>query len=85
MLVVSRKESESIRIEPVEGLDPKLTLAEVFADKPVVVTVMHIGRRVRLVIDAPAALKIWRDPRAASDTAAEPGSNVFARRAGEGV
>ena len=83
MLVVSRKESESIRIEPAEGLDPALTLAEVFAAKPIVVTVMHIGRRVRLVIDAPVALKIWRGPRAAADiasTAAEP-----ARRAGEGV
>lgn len=26
MLVVSRKENEWIRIEPIEGLDPKLTL-----------------------------------------------------------
>ena len=29
MLVVSRKENEWIRIEPMEGLDPKLTLRDV--------------------------------------------------------
>jgi sRNA-binding carbon storage regulator CsrA len=66
MLVVSRKENECIRIEPIEGLDPALTLRDVFADGAVVVRVMHIGRRVRLVIDAPRALKIWRGPRAAT-------------------
>ena len=97
MLVVSRKESESIRIEPIEGLDPKLTLAEVFADRPIVVTVMHVGKRVRLVIDAPVALKIWRGPRADSHTgstaAGPPAPEAFtpsepagvARRVGEGV
>lgn len=68
MLVVSRKENEWIRIEPIAGLDPKLTLRDVFADGPIIVKVMHVGRRVRLVIDAPPALKIWRD----SITAAEP-------------
>jgi sRNA-binding carbon storage regulator CsrA len=67
MLVVSRKENEWIRIEPVEGLDPELTLRELFADGPIVVRVMHIGRRVRLVIEAPRALKIWRGSRAGAD------------------
>ena len=66
MLVVSRKENECIRIEPVEGLDPALTLREIFADGPIVVSVVHIGSRVRLVIDAPRALKIWRGSRAAT-------------------
>ena len=61
MLVVSRKENEWIRIEPIEGFDPNLTLRDVFADGPIIVKVMHVGRRVRLVIDAPPALKIWRD------------------------
>lgn len=64
MLVVSRKENEWIKIEPIEGLDPNLTLREVFTDGAVVVRVVHVGRRVRLVIDAPAALKIWRGPQA---------------------
>jgi len=34
MLVVSRKENEWIRIEPIEGLDPSLTLRDVFAVPP---------------------------------------------------
>jgi sRNA-binding carbon storage regulator CsrA len=65
MLVVSRKKNEWIRIEPIEGLDPKLTLRDVFADRPIIVKVMHVGRRVRLIIDAPPALKIWRASPAA--------------------
>jgi sRNA-binding carbon storage regulator CsrA len=67
MLVVSRKENEWIRIEPIEGLDPQLTLRDVFADGPIIVKVMHVGRRVRLVIDAPPALKIWRGAPATPD------------------
>lgn len=65
MLIVSRKDKEWIRIEPIDGLDPKLTLRDVFADGPIIVKVMHVGRRVRLVIDAPPALKIWRGSPAA--------------------
>jgi len=61
MLVVSRKENESIRIEPLEGIDPNLTLSELFAQGPITLTLAHVGpRRVRLVIDAPRALKIMR-------------------------
>jgi sRNA-binding carbon storage regulator CsrA len=61
MLVVSRKENESIQIEPLEGVDPSLTLREVFAHGPIRLTLRHVGpRRVRIVIDAPAVLKIMR-------------------------
>jgi sRNA-binding carbon storage regulator CsrA len=61
MLVVSRKENESIKIEPLEGVDPSLTLREVFAQGPILLTLRHVGpRRVRIVIDAPAVLKIMR-------------------------
>ena len=61
MLVVSRKENESIRIEPVEGIDPSLTLREAFANGSIVVTLQHVGtRRVRLLIEAPIALRIIR-------------------------
>jgi sRNA-binding carbon storage regulator CsrA len=64
MLVISRKVQESIRIEPAVGLDPLLTLREVFQDRPIIFTLVHVGhRRVRLMIDAPAPLKVWRsDP-----------------------
>ena len=72
MLVVSRKENESIRIEPIEGIDPSLTLREAFAQGPIVVKLTHVGmRRVRLLIEAPTALKIIRgDSSAQGDDAA---------------
>lgn len=60
MLVVSRKENESIAIEPVDGLDLKLTLGEVFARGPILVRIVRCGSRTRLAIDAPAVLKILR-------------------------
>ena len=62
MLVISRKENESIRIEPAPGIDPALTLLEAFQSGVIVVTLMRVGaRRVRLVIEAPAALKVMRE------------------------
>ena len=61
MLVISRRTQESIRIEPAAGLDPSLTLREVFQNRPIVFTLVHVGqRRVRVMIDAPAPLKVWR-------------------------
>ena len=69
MLVISRKAQESIRIEPAAGLDPSLTLREVFQSGPILLKLVHIGqRRVRLVIDAPTPLRVWRgEPRLAED------------------
>ena len=61
MLVLSRKENESIKIEPLAGVDLSLTLREVFAQGPILLTLRHVGpRRVRIVIEAPSALKILR-------------------------
>jgi sRNA-binding carbon storage regulator CsrA len=68
VLVVSRKENESIRIEPLDGVDLNLTLREVFAQGPIVLTLTHISsRRVRILIEAPSALKIMRGEIAAAD------------------
>ena len=62
MLVLTRKPDESLIIEPAQGVDPTLTLAELFAAGPLVVKVLEInGHQVRLGIDAPAALAIVRD------------------------
>jgi sRNA-binding carbon storage regulator CsrA len=73
MLDVSRKENESIKIEPVDGIDPSLTLREAFANGSIVVTLQHVGtRRVRLLIEAPTALRVIRSasaPAAGGDTA----------------
>jgi sRNA-binding carbon storage regulator CsrA len=61
MLVVSRKENESIKIEPLDGIDPSMTLREAFAHGPIVLTLKHVGsRRVRIVVEAPGALRIKR-------------------------
>jgi sRNA-binding carbon storage regulator CsrA len=61
VLVVSRKENESIKIEPIDGVDPSLTLQELFAQGPIVLTLKHVGaRRVRIVVEAPVALRIKR-------------------------
>ncbi len=77
MLVISRKENESIRIEPAEGLDPSLTLEEAFRRGPIVVKLVRIGgRRVRLVIEAPPPLKVWREAEPVSGSAtASPGKH----------
>ena len=86
MLVVSRKQNESIRIEPVDGLDPSLTLREAFASGAIIVRLQHVGhKRVRLVIDAPPALKIMRSEVPSVDRAtgadAEHGSPQAVPRA----
>jgi sRNA-binding carbon storage regulator CsrA len=74
MLVISRKEHESIRIEPVEGLDPSMTLREAFARGAILVKLVHIGhRRVRLAIEAPPTLHVRRSG-ASGETQAAPGS-----------
>lgn len=62
MLVISRKENQSIRIEPSPGVDPAMTLLEAFEQGAIVVKLMRVGaRRVRLVIEAPRALRVSRD------------------------
>lgn len=78
MLVISRKETESIRIEPIDGIDPSLTLREAFRHGPIIVTLVRVGgRRARLAVNAPALLKIWRgmggDTAAVDDGVHAPG------------
>jgi len=50
MLVLSRRADESIVIQPAEGADASMTLAELFAT----------GRRVKMGIEAPEQLAIRR-------------------------
>jgi sRNA-binding carbon storage regulator CsrA len=87
VLVVSRKENESITIEPGEGIDPSLTLREVFGQGPIVLTLKHVGaRRVRIVIEAPSALKIMRsEPIAADPDAAAAEPTTLPYRLGKGL
>ncbi len=61
MLVLSRRADESIVIQPADGADVKMTLAELFADGPILITLLgETGKRVKVGIDAPVQLAIRR-------------------------
>jgi sRNA-binding carbon storage regulator CsrA len=61
MLVLSRRPDESILIQPADGTDTRMTLAELFADGPIQITLLGgTGRRVRMGIHAPVQLEIRR-------------------------
>jgi len=61
MLVLSRRVDESIVIQPADGTDGKMTLAELFANGPIQITLLGgTGRRVKMGIEAPEQLAIRR-------------------------
>jgi sRNA-binding carbon storage regulator CsrA len=61
MLVLSRRADESILIQPAEGTDVTMTLAQLFAKGPILITLLGgTGRRVKVGIDAPEQLAIRR-------------------------
>lgn len=61
MLVLSRRADESILIQPAEGTDVTMTLAQLFANGPILITLLGgTGRRVKVGIDAPEQLAIRR-------------------------
>jgi sRNA-binding carbon storage regulator CsrA len=64
MLVVTRRADESIVIAPADGADEAMTLAELFANGPIEITLLGgSGRRVKMGIEAPTQLAIRRkDP-----------------------
>ncbi|MDJ0941697.1 MAG: carbon storage regulator [Woeseiaceae bacterium] len=67
MLIVSRKDAESIEIRPGEGIDPKMTLADLFASGPIEITIFSAtGNRVKMGVQAPDELCIWRKKAAAA-------------------
>ena len=65
MLIVTRKTNETITIEPVTGLDPASKFSEAFASSAIEIRLVHIGgNRVRVAIEAPPQLDIWRGTHA---------------------
>lgn len=61
MLVLSRRADESIVIQPAAGVDGNMTLAELFANGPIQITLLGgTGRRVKMGIEAPEQLEIRR-------------------------
>lgn len=66
MLIVSRKDAESILIRPVDDIDPKMTLADLFRNGPIEITIFSSGaNRVKMGVQAPEQLSIWRKSAAA--------------------
>jgi sRNA-binding carbon storage regulator CsrA len=61
MLVLSRRADESILIQPADGTDMRMTVAELFANGPIQITLLGgTGKRVKMGINAPSPLAIRR-------------------------
>lgn len=61
MLIVSRRDAESILIRPGEGIDTSMTLADLFQDGPIEITIFTSDNvRVKMGVQAPEELSIWR-------------------------
>jgi len=67
MLIVSRRDAESILIRPGEGIDMDMTLADIFRNGPIEITIFSSnGNRVKMGVQAPEQLSIWRKKAAAA-------------------
>ena len=61
MLILSRKEGETILIYPSLDVDPSMTIEELFQDGPIRLMLGDIsGNRAKIGIEAPATLEIAR-------------------------
>ncbi len=61
MLVLSRRADESIVIQPADGVDPNMSMGQLFANCPIPSTLLGgTGRRVKMGIEAPEQLSIRR-------------------------
>ncbi len=61
MLVLSRRADESITIQPADGADGSMTMAQLFANGPIQITLLGgTGKRVKMGIEAPEQLSIRR-------------------------
>ena len=61
MLIVSRRDAESILIRPGDGIDLKTTLGDLFKNGPIEITIFSAGgSRVKMGVQAPEQLTIWR-------------------------
>ena len=66
MLIVSRRDAESILIRPGDDIDPTMTLADLFRNGPIEITIFSAGgSRVKMGVQAPEQLSIWRKSAAA--------------------
>ncbi|MGI9232027.1 MAG: carbon storage regulator [Woeseiaceae bacterium] len=67
MLIVSRKDAESIEIRPGDDIDPSMTLGDLFRGGPIEITIFSSNNnRVKMGVQAPEQLCIWRKKAAAA-------------------
>lgn len=67
MLIVSRRDAESILIRPGDSTDPKMTLGDLFSGGPIEITIFSsTNNRVKMGVQAPEQLSIWRKNCAAA-------------------
>lgn len=63
MLIIKRKAQEVITIAPTEDLDTSRPISDLFENGPIEIKLLEVGRRqVKVAIDAPRLLQIWRGP-----------------------
>ena len=63
MLYLALKHRETIIIDPKEGLDPTMTVAELFKDGPICIEISKVhemGKKVLLGVQAPLELRVLR-------------------------
>ena len=67
MLIVSRRDAESIEIRPGDDIDPSMTLGDLFSGGPIEITIFSSNNnRVKMGVQAPQQLCIWRKKAAAA-------------------
>jgi len=67
MLIVSRRDAESILIRPGDDIDPSMTLGDLFQNGPIEITIFSSNNnRVKMGVQAPDELSIWRKGAAAA-------------------
>jgi sRNA-binding carbon storage regulator CsrA len=67
MLIVSRRDAESILIRPGDDTDMSMTLADLFSGGPIEITIFSSNdSRVKMGVQAPQQLCIWRKNAAAA-------------------
>ena len=75
MLIIKRKAQDIITIAPLEGIDTSLPISEIFNGGVIEIKLLEVGRRqVKVAIDAPPQLQIWRgrkEPEASDDKTAD--------------
>lgn len=62
MLVLTRRQGQSIMIRPAADLDPATTISDLFANGPIEIAVLGVdGKQIKVGVDAPRLLSVLRN------------------------